>query len=111
MVVGTHVYGTLHGCNEMYLKKVESIKKILKQVVIEVNFHAVGEIFHQFQPEGVTGVILLAESHISIHTWPERNLILIDVFTCGKEGNAEMGFDKICSYLSPQKIEKKIIQR
>ena len=43
----------------------------------------IGQQFHQFQPRGVTGFLLLAESHISVHTWPEENLAAIDIFTCG----------------------------
>ena len=42
-----------------------------------------GARFHQFEPEGVTGVVLLAESHASVHTWPESGLVTLDVFTCG----------------------------
>ena len=42
-----------------------------------------GARFHQFQPEGVTGIVLLAESHASVHTWPEAGLVTLDVFTCG----------------------------
>ena len=42
-----------------------------------------GARFHQFEPEGVTGIVLLAESHASVHTWPEAGLVTLDVFTCG----------------------------
>ena len=42
-----------------------------------------GAQFHQFRPEGVTGIVLLAESHASVHTWPEAGLVTLDVFTCG----------------------------
>ncbi len=42
-----------------------------------------GSRFHQFEPEGVTGIVLLAESHASVHTWPEAGLVTLDVFTCG----------------------------
>ncbi|MEM0963535.1 MAG: adenosylmethionine decarboxylase, partial [Bacteroidota bacterium] len=42
-----------------------------------------GAQFHQFQPEGVTGIVLLSESHASVHTWPEAGLVTLDVFTCG----------------------------
>ena len=42
-----------------------------------------GSRFHQFEPEGVTGIVLLAESHASLHTWPEAGLVTLDVFTCG----------------------------
>ena len=45
----------------------------------------VNEVFHPFSPQGVTGVVIIEESHISIHTWPEKNYVAIDVFTCGEK--------------------------
>ena len=45
---------------------------------------------HQFEPQGLTGIVLLAESHISIHTWPERGEAAIDVFTCGERNSKEI---------------------
>lgn len=53
--------------------------------------------FHQFQPIGVTGFLLLAESHISLHTWPEENLAALDIFSCGN-----MNPDIIVNYLRNQ---------
>jgi S-adenosylmethionine/arginine decarboxylase-like enzyme len=43
----------------------------------------VGEIFHQFAPQGVSGTIVIAESHMSVHTWPENGYAAVDIFTCG----------------------------
>jgi S-adenosylmethionine decarboxylase len=45
----------------------------------------VGQVFHQFQPSGVTGVVLLCESHVSVHTWPEQGFVAIDVYVCNHE--------------------------
>jgi S-adenosylmethionine decarboxylase len=53
------------------------------------------EVIHQFHPQGVTALALLAESHISIHTWPELGYAAIDIFTCGAETQPEKG----CEYL------------
>lgn len=44
--------------------------------------NVVGDVFHQFEPQGVTGTVLLAESHLAIHTWPEEGLVTVDVYTC-----------------------------
>lgn len=44
----------------------------------------IGEIFHQFSPQGVTGVVAIAESHLCIHTWPEYGYAAVDIFTCGE---------------------------
>lgn len=43
----------------------------------------VGEVFHQFAPQGVSGTIVIAESHMSVHTWPENGYAAVDIFTCG----------------------------
>ncbi|TFG58311.1 MAG: adenosylmethionine decarboxylase [Spirochaetales bacterium] len=111
MNVGVHVLGNLYGCPNELLEKVDVVRSILWRATIEARFTAVGESFHQFEPAGVTGVILLSESHMSIHTWPEKNFAAVDIFTCGEEGNAEEGFDLLCSFLKPQRIEKSIIRR
>ena len=56
---------------------------LLPQACREAGATVLGAQFHQFEPEGVTGVVLLAESHASVHTWPESGLVTLDVFTCG----------------------------
>ena len=111
MTIGVHVLGTLHGCPKEFLEKVNTVRDIIKKTASEANFHVVGESFKQFEPFGVTGVLILSESHFSIHTWPEKETVAVDIFTCGKEGNAEKGFDILCKYLKPKKIDKKVLQR
>ena len=70
----------------------------------------IGKQFHQFEPQGVTGFLLLAESHISIHTWPEENLITLDIFTCG---NLEIDIllDYLRTELKPVKEKLTIVAR
>lgn len=50
----------------------------------ETGATVIGEIFHQFSPQGVTGVIAIAESHLCVHTWPEHSYAAVDIFTCGE---------------------------
>lgn len=111
VIVGTHVFGSLRGCPAGLLEKVDVVRDILRRTVKEAGLHPVGESFHQFEPFGVTGVIILSESHLSVHTWPERNLVAVDVFTCGREGNAELGFDILSKNFSAASIDKQKIQR
>ncbi len=103
--------GDLYGCPKELLEKVGVVKEIMLKTIAEAEFTSVGETFHQFEPRGVTGVILLSESHFSIHTWPERNFAAVDIFTCGKEGDAELGFDILCKYMKPEKVDKQVIKR
>lgn len=108
---GTHVFGSVNGCPRELLEKVNIVKDIMLKTVSETKLNQVGETFHQFKPFGVTGVILLAESHISIHTWPEKGYAAIDVFTCGKEGNASDAFDVLSRLLKAKEIDKQIVNR
>jgi S-adenosylmethionine decarboxylase len=110
-MIGVHVLGNLYGCPRQLLKKKQQVRLILKNTVKESKLHPLGEVFHQFKPEGVTGVIILEESHLSIHTWPEKNFAAVDIFTCGNEGNAQLAFKALCRHLQPCKITKKVIKR
>ena len=82
-VLGTHVLLELRDCDPQLLDDVSYIRQELLSAASAVNAHVVGESFHQFTPQGVTGILSIAESHISIHTWPEHRYAAADVFTCG----------------------------
>lgn len=71
----------------------------------------VGETFHQFDPIGVTGMILLSESHISVHTWPEHGSVALDVFCCTSEYKAQTATRKIVDALKPQEVDIKKVSR
>jgi len=66
---------------------------------------------HKFPVQGVTGVILLAESHIAIHTWPEHDYISIDIFTCGKTTKPYNALEYLKKKFSPREIKVKEIKR
>lgn len=71
----------------------------------------VGTRFHHFTPHGVTGVVLLAESHVAIHTWPEHGYAAVDVFTCGSGAVAEAVLDGIVRRLEPERLETRRVVR
>jgi len=66
------------------LQEVGSWPQVLLGVADRIQARVIGQQFHQFKPCGVTGFLLLSESHISVHTWPEERLAAIDIFTCGE---------------------------
>ncbi len=80
---GQHFLVEFLQCNAETLKNVETVKLNLLKSAQESNATIVSHHFHQFQPDGVSGVILIEESHFSIHTWPEHQYAAFDVFTCG----------------------------
>ena len=82
-VLGIHLLLELRDCNPELLNDLAHIRNSLLQAADSVGAHVVGESFHRFSPQGVTGILAIAESHISIHTWPEYKYAAADVFSCG----------------------------
>ncbi len=112
MATGTHLLVNLYGCPLELLKESKIVLKVLNETVKEAKLHKVGQSHHQFKPYGATAVILLSESHISIHTWPERNgMAALDIFTCGKEGNAHTALKVLVKKFKPTKVEIKEVKR
>ena len=84
MSVGQHVLVDMHKCNSEKLKNVETIKNIMLGATKVSKATIVGEFFKQFDPYGVSGVVIISESHLTIHTWPEYGLASIDYFSCSE---------------------------
>ena len=81
--LGTQIMLELKGCDQHLLNDLNFVRGTLVQIAHEVGVNVIGESFHKFDPQGVTGILAIAESHISIHTWPEYGYAAVDVFTCG----------------------------
>ena len=81
--LGIHLLLELKECNPKLLNDLDFIRKALSDTARDVGATVVGESFHRFSPQGVTGILAIAESHISIHTWPEFGYAAADIFACG----------------------------
>lgn len=81
--VGSHCIIELYDCPAHLLNDAAYIQQALRDAAEVASATLMGELAHQFEPQGVTALALLAESHISIHTWPENGYAAADVFTCG----------------------------
>ena len=80
-----HILFDLKGCPADLLDDYRFVRNTLFHAAILSNSRILKIDFHQFTPQGVTGFALLADSHISIHTWPENNVAKCDIFTCGEK--------------------------
>ena len=94
--VGIHCILELYGCPSSLLDDPLFIRKRLQEAAKQAKSTLLGEVLHEFEPQGVTALVLLAESHISIHTWPEQGYAAVDVFTCGQHTDPEQA----CLYLT-----------
>ena len=81
---GRHLLVELHGCDRAVLDDKATIASLMHEAAEAAGAKVVGRMFHTFCPQGVSGVVVIEESHLSIHTWPEHGYAAIDMFTCGE---------------------------
>jgi len=86
-------------CNPEILNDVSAIKRAMREAARLAGATIVTEAFHLFNPHGVSGVVVIAESHLAIHTWPEYGYAAVDLFTCGDDVNSELAFIHLKSEL------------
>jgi len=84
---------------------------ILRTAAAKSNNKALNVDIHKFSPCGITGFVILAESHMSIHSWPERNYLAIDIFTCGDHTMPHKALEYLREVYCPQRVEIQEIQR
>jgi len=94
-----------HGCSPELLNNVEHVKRSMVEAARATGATIVGELFHHFSPHGVSGVVVIAESHLAIHTWPEYGYAAVDLFTCGDDINPYLGFDHLKEALGATRSE------
>jgi len=109
--LGYHIIADFYGCEPSILDNVKLIRRVLREAVSNANMKPVGEVFKKFQPYGVTGIIALEESHISIHTWPEHGFASVDIFTCGEKSKPHVALELIKLVLKPSKVKVKEMER
>jgi len=73
----------LRDCNPKIIKDLAKVKNALVSAAKEAKATIVDISFHEFNPFGISGMVIIAESHLSIHTWPEYSYAAVDIFTCG----------------------------
>ena len=108
-------YAGIHLIAEFWNGKVienpKEVEKILVEAAKKAKNTPLEVTIHKFSPQGITGVVLLAESHIALHAWPEINYLAIDIFTCGDRGVPHRAFEYFRKIFKPKKIEIKEIRR
>ncbi|RSK28119.1 S-adenosylmethionine decarboxylase proenzyme [Bacillus sp. HMF5848] len=82
--IGRHVISELWGCNFETLNNMEQIERIFVDAALKSGAEVREVAFHKFAPQGVSGVVIISESHLTIHSFPEHGYASIDVYTCGE---------------------------
>src|SRR5690348_1024421 len=115
---GLHLIADLHACRcaPDFLLDVAGLESFCVDACRRHGLTVVGRCFHQFldesgQPAGVTGTVVLAESHLAVHTWPEISAVTLDLYVCNfsadNSGRAHALFNESVAAFAPEKLEKK----
>jgi len=114
--LGRHILAEVYGCNSDLLNDRDKVEEILVKAALEAGAEVREVAFHKFSPQGVSGVVVISESHLAIHTWPELGYAAVDVFTCGNRVNpwdaCNFISQKFCAkQMSAKEVERGIFDR
>ncbi|WP_459836531.1 adenosylmethionine decarboxylase [Clostridium carnis] len=109
--LGRHILVEYYNCDKEILKNHKIIEDHMKQAAIEAKATIVTSCFHKFNPWGVSGAVIIQESHLTIHTWPEYGYASVDLFTCGDSVNPWLGFKYLEEVLKAERSESTEVAR
>ena len=110
-VLGRHLLVELQDCNREVLNNLSFLRDAMVAAAIDSGALVLGESFHHFSPQGVSGVVIIAESHLSIHTWPEYGYAAVDIFSCGTAVKPQKAADTLVGKLEAKNHSLQEIQR
>lgn len=102
---GDHYLVDLHGCDASVIGRVEPTQQALVSAAERCGSTIIKYFFHQFSPAGVSGVILIAESHFSVHTWPENSFVAVDIYTSGEVMQPDIAITWLQDAFSADRVE------
>jgi S-adenosylmethionine decarboxylase len=109
--LGEHYIIELYECEHGVLDNLHKIQNSLLDAARMAGATIIDKRFHKFSPQGVSGVVVIAESHLSIHTWPELGYAALDFFTCNHDMNIDRAMDLLREVFQPGDVDVRYIPR
>ena len=109
--LGRHILAEFYGCPMETLSDLEQIKQSMVAAALEAGAEVKETVFHQFSPQGISGVVAISESHLAIHSWPEFGYAAVDVFTCGQTVDPWVSCNYLKQAFSAQNMSAREIER
>lgn len=103
-----HLIGHVSG---VCIENIEELEPLMEQIATECALTVVSRAFHQFEPVGVTGVLVLSESHFAVHTYPENNSLYLDIFCCSETFDPEHAGRVILRVFNASNAEWQVVVR
>ena len=101
--LGQHVLAEFFECDPNTLNSMDKVEKYMIDAALECGATIVQKCFHMFNPYGVSGVVIISESHLAIHTWPELGYAAVDLFTCGTKCDPKIAYEFLKNKFSSKK--------
>jgi len=108
---GNHILAELYGMGAEKLNDEEALRGSLREVLVKAGANVLDVISSRFDPYGVTALALLAESHASIHTYPEVGGAFVDFFTCGEKADSQLALDLLVEDLGAEQVTARKVSR
>ena len=109
--LGKHTFLDLYDCNKELLNDIKVLEDLMLEAARIANATIIKSHFHQFSPQGISGSVIIAESHFNIHSWPEHGYAAVDLFTCGDTIDESVATKLLMERLESKRHEVKTIQR
>lgn len=110
-LLGQHLLLDCYQCSSTILDDIQQVEHILTDIARQLGYTIVTTSFHKFAPQGVSGVVVIQESHISLHTWPEFHYAAVDIFTCGANMNVDLARSLLQKALQAQEVDVQHVER
>ncbi|MBX3118489.1 MAG: adenosylmethionine decarboxylase [Fimbriimonadaceae bacterium] len=109
--LGSHLLVELFGCDKASLEEERSVGVAMRDAAVASEATVVAQSFHEFQPYGVSGAIVIQESHYTIHTWPEHGYAAVDLFYCGGTVKVHKAVRVLRERFKPERIKFLVVRR
>lgn len=107
---GKHIIMDASGCSPELLNDLDYLRSLLVEAAKKANATVLNVAFHHFTPQGVSGVVVISESHLSIHTWPEYGYAALDFYTCG-DIDPKVACEYVAEHLNAQYVQTTEVSR
>ena len=109
--LGKHIIIECSGCRPEILNDLDAVQEILTNAAIAAKAEVRARAFHRFSPQGISGVVVISESHLSVHTWPEYGYAALDIYTCGEKTLPWLACEFVAHSFGATEVKATEIQR
>ena len=111
MILGRQTLVELYGCDADRLRDHAALRALMLDAVREAGGTYVTDVFHQFSPHGISGVVVIAESHVTLHTWPEHGYAAADIFTCSESFAHDVFVQRLREGVRAERVDTQLVER